>query len=178
MSQSIDPAFGHWLAGFIDGEGSFTMQSFHGGVDPRPRFSIEVRADDTPIIEEIHRRTGIGKLSRRHRKMATIKDRPQIIWTVNRNADLRRLVEILDAYPLRAKKKRDYEIWKQAVPLLERRPGRPNARDQTASIRLNRRFREIQQQLIAVRKYREPDEPPPPPPVVNDGYEEVPLFEM
>jgi hypothetical protein len=64
-STEIDDGFGHWLAGFADGEGSFNI-----GHPKRPAapsyncsFSIGLRIDDLPILEEIERRTGIGRLS-------------------------------------------------------------------------------------------------------------------
>jgi hypothetical protein len=105
--------FGHWLAGFIDGEGSFVILRPTTGNRWSLRFQLTLRADDLPIIEEIHRRTGLGIVF--VRGPYGKNPNPDAIWLVNKIAHMRRLVEIFDRYPLRAKKARDFAIWREGV---------------------------------------------------------------
>jgi hypothetical protein len=58
MNDAIDPGFGHWFAGFVDGEGCFLITRV--GKSYRCIFSLHLRGDDRPILEEIHRNLGIG----------------------------------------------------------------------------------------------------------------------
>lgn len=109
----MDKDFGHWLAGFIDGEGCFLI-AVNGGYFS-PRFSIKLRADESPIIERIHQETRIGKTS--FYPYNGIKGNPQVNWNVNSRQDCRTLADLLDKYPLRAKKAKDFAIWRQAVRL-------------------------------------------------------------
>jgi hypothetical protein len=120
--------FGHWLAGFIDGEGCFYLRI---GDESRRgirrnldiRFSVGVRDDDYEVLEEIVVRTGVGRLSRFRPKSTS---NPGARWAVSKFSDLRELIEILDRFPLRAKKRKDYAVWREAVLAyiaLERKPG-------------------------------------------------------
>lgn len=108
-----------WLAGFIDGEGSFNI-SHHGG-NYQPRFSLKLRDDDTSIIEEVQHFLAVGTVrkskcspigSKYYSPNAHMQIRLDII-----GSDNVKLVEILDKYPLRSKKLRDYTIWKVAVEI-------------------------------------------------------------
>jgi hypothetical protein len=102
--------FGHWFAGFFDGEGSLGIYS--DGRTYRCTASIQLRADDEPILYEIIERLGMGAL---YRSPGHGNTAPQVSWRAERRTHCFRLVELFDAYPLRAKKARDYAIWRQAV---------------------------------------------------------------
>lgn len=108
----IDDGFGHWLAGFIDGEGCFRIHKEKSGGYYACHFTLKVRDDDAPIIREIVERTGIG-----HTKPDLIRNgsKPAIIWVVQSKAECLKLIPLLDRYPLRAKKRRDYAVWREAV---------------------------------------------------------------
>jgi hypothetical protein len=109
--------FGHWLAGFIDGEGCFYMRL--GDVSRKGkrtaldiRMTVGLRADERPIIEEILARTGLGRISM---NKAHGRRNPEVRWNVSKHSELMGLIEILDEFPLRAKKRRDYAIWRGAT---------------------------------------------------------------
>jgi len=111
--------FGHWLAGFIDGEGCFTIiRNANGGWENK--FFINVRDDESEIIQDIQSRLQIGRTY--HLAARTYsKSKPQISWRVYRHDDCLALIDFLDQYPLRAKKARDFAIWRKAVEAKDRK---------------------------------------------------------
>lgn len=113
----IDPGFAHWLAGFIDGEGCFHVHKKRvNDCDTYDcQFSINLRADDADIIAEIQSRLGgIGTIASR-KVRSEGNGKPQVRYCVSSKSDCMKLHAILSAFPLRAKKKRDFEIWSQAL---------------------------------------------------------------
>lgn len=115
----VPPDFGHWLAGFIDGEGCFIINRKRqrcGVLCAHTRMSLRLRDDDEPILREIVAVTGLGHVIRVPQRGHDGHNRkPQVWWHVGGIADSQRLVELLDRFPLRAKKARDYVIWREAV---------------------------------------------------------------
>ncbi len=116
---SITDSFGSWLSGLIDGEGSFsiTYRPAETGVNRdyySCRFSLNLRADDWKTLRMIKEETNLGILHAHHKNYI---GNPQVVWTISALRDCFLLCELLDKYPLRSKKIRDYETWKQAVHL-------------------------------------------------------------
>jgi hypothetical protein len=111
MTLLSDDGFGHWLAGFADGEGCFNIAR-NGNGSMFCQFRIQVRSDDEPILLEIQRRTGLGRLTKVYKNRGA---NPSVIWYVSSKAECLALVELFETYPLRAKKQRDFEIWARAV---------------------------------------------------------------
>jgi hypothetical protein len=139
-----DDAFGHWFAGFTDGEGCFRVKPTNKGTF-QCRFSIGLRADDAPILHEIREWLGFGILV--HSGRDSIKQE-QWRLEVNRKVDTVKLVEIFDAYPLRAKKARDFAIWRQAVAVWAdvvngRQADWTSMSDLADALREERRFRAV-----------------------------------
>jgi hypothetical protein len=134
--------FGNWLAGFIDGEGCFMIGKRGGG--PTCWFQICVRDDDAETLRRIAAETGIGSI---YTLVANGTSKPQVIWSVYVKHECRRLVEILDAYPLRARKANDYEIWKRAIHVWHGAPGETR----------NARLFALMQHLRAARDYEAPE---------------------
>lgn len=110
--------FGHWLAGFIDGEGCFLISQTSAARRRNTAkyvmsFQICVRADDGAILEECAQRTGLGTVYYFQKKREKQGDVAR--WDCQRKADLLAMVRLLDRFPLRAKKATDYAIWREAV---------------------------------------------------------------
>ena len=144
--RHLESAFGHWLAGLIDGEGSFGIGRVKDGYGLR--LSIQLRDDDCEILREIQLRLGLGSIGRRPGRSGNAK--PCCVWTVQSRADVEELVEVLDRYPLRSKKAAHYAIWRQAVEVWSGMPRRSwGSRDWGPII-------ELKQQLEAMRQYRPP----------------------
>jgi hypothetical protein len=110
-AEELPIDFGHWLAGFVDGEGSFEIQA-KGRGGYFCRFVIGLRADDLPVLEEIQRVTGLGRIDL---DRSNARAHPAARWKVCRKADLAELVRYFERFPLRAKKRRDFELWREAV---------------------------------------------------------------
>jgi hypothetical protein len=150
LDESDDAAFGHWLAGLIDGEGSFGIYSSNGHrgrADWRFVFSINLRADDAALLQAVHKRMGIGRIYRapNHRE----RQHPTVIWRIDSASEHETLVRFIDTYPLWSKKRRDYSIWREALL----------ARGDRA------RVRSLQKRLSQTRRYEAPSgsaEPLPP----------------
>jgi hypothetical protein len=135
-----DPEFWAWFAGFADGEGCFgVIKSRTGGRDwPQPFFKIAVRADERPILEEIRDRLGCGRVSV-HVPGGTTSNL-QLKFELTSLSDCERLVEVLTAHPLRAKKRQDFETWSQLIA-------------EKAANGATPRVWELREKLIAGRRY-------------------------
>lgn len=115
-TKKLDEAFGHWLAGFVDGEGCFHITAqVNGPLGHRSygcKFDVELRSDDAAILEEIHRRTSLGSIRSIAKASAS---RPTVRWEVKQKAECLALVDLFDQFPLRTKKANDFAIWRLAV---------------------------------------------------------------
>ena len=149
----VSDDFGHWLAGFIDGEGCFSV-SYNGQRQRYPSlkctFRIALRSDDTPLLEECRRQTGLGVVYRQ-RPFANQKWNPSAMWHVAHKSDSARLIEILDRFPLRSKKARDYAVWREAVIVRNSRRGTRYDAAITAQLE------ELRIRLMEGRKWQEHD---------------------
>jgi hypothetical protein len=111
-----------WTAGFIDGEGcfGFTIRcNKRGGIKYTvPMFSVQLRADDTDAFTVLESVLGKGyRVLRKMRYPSSMKWNTcpciQEIW--KSKEQLNRVLSVLDSYPLLAKKKRDYKLWREGV---------------------------------------------------------------
>lgn len=106
-----DPAFGYYLAGLIDGEGCFRVQRHERGTHSCT-FTMKLRADDRTILDRAQRWLKAGTISD---VPSDGSNHPQVRWAVQDKEGCQRLVDVLDKYPLRAKKAVDYMTWREAV---------------------------------------------------------------
>lgn len=115
-------AFGNWLSGFADGEGTFVLylhrNKYKSGTYETHRafFSLGLRADDEEILYEIQRFWKVGRILS---GKANKGSRPRQVIRIN---SARELVEVViphfERYPLRSKKSRDFLIWRKGAELL------------------------------------------------------------
>jgi len=142
----IDPDFGHWFAGLVDGEGCFTLRLATLGNKQyvQPGFHLGLRDDDEPILLEICSRLEINKPLKRER--AYKGSHPQAEISISSWKLCRKLVDLFDSFPLRAKKKYDYDIWREAVLL--------RTEGSVYSEELHRRLLRYRDELVSGRKYK------------------------
>jgi len=112
-----DDAFGYWLSGFVDGEGCFHARGHIRKSDNAKclvvYFSVKLRADDRPILEAIRGTLGIGHIYEYGEKLSK---HPQADYRVHHREELAGvIIPHFDRYPLRSKKGRDYQIWREIV---------------------------------------------------------------
>jgi hypothetical protein len=125
-------AFGHWMSGFVDGEGCFLLYFHRRKIDrrdyPRARFAIQLRFDDEPILGMIQSFLGCGAIHYNHSKSKLTRNIKAYISVDDIVLLHNVVVKHFDDYPLRAKKRSDFLIWKEAVKLLYHVSCRPTAR--------------------------------------------------
>ncbi|HYT42868.1 MAG TPA: LAGLIDADG family homing endonuclease, partial [Methylomirabilota bacterium] len=109
----IEPDFGHWFAGFTDGEGCFQIKKNRLGWVCR--FKLKLRADDVFILNKIQQTLQIGKLQLSIDNNPNRNSKPTISFAVENKKDCLFLCDLFTKFPLRAKKAKDFEIWKEAV---------------------------------------------------------------
>lgn len=115
-AKTFDAYWCSWFSGFTDGEGCFMIILRKNGTAPNICFRIQLRADDKSILKEIHHTLGIGRTKDHKRKIIRPNWNPAYIFEINKINDIVNvLIPIFDAYPLRAKKLRDYKIWREAA---------------------------------------------------------------
>ena len=116
-------AFGHWLAGFADGEGCFYLGWMvrRDRLYPRPiaYFYITLRSDDRAILESIRSYWGAGSIYGHSHTSKDRNSRPRSSFWVHRAREVGEvIIPHFERHPLRAKKRRDFEIWRQGAGLI------------------------------------------------------------
>lgn len=123
--EDIDrDSFGNWLSGFIDGEGCFRLLFIcnkrpNGKTYqvPTARFELCLRQDDYETILLIHAYWNGGCLYKKN--SMRVGQQPACGYYLSSSVDLwEKVVPHIDKYPLYAKKRHDYVIWRRGVELL------------------------------------------------------------
>src|SRR5262245_39478982 len=108
--------FGQWLTGFVDGEGCFELKVTRRKQSlPRlcASFVICLRADDVAILNQIRAFFGCGGIWYDN---GPARKNPLAIYSTSAWTDLATIiVPHFERYPLRAKKARDFPLWREAV---------------------------------------------------------------
>src|SRR5205085_12135731 len=100
---------GHFVAGFIDGEAHLAIVEQNGGQSYSCAMTLGVRDDDVALLRWLAASTGLGTVNP---VSARSTSKPQARWVLRSQADCLGLVELLDRYELRGRKRREYEIWR------------------------------------------------------------------
>jgi hypothetical protein len=111
-AQGLSRFDGHALAGFIDAEACFSIQPNNHGRTWACAMTVAVRLDDGDVLADLARSTGLGRLQT---KPSYRGSRPQAVWQINSKRECAELTRMLRRFPLRARKRRDFEIWARAV---------------------------------------------------------------
>jgi len=115
---------GDYIAGFVDGEGCFALKFRRDVRHERKNkpvyfywdieFAILLRADDKEILESIRNTLDCGKIGQSDKRGMTR-------YAVNDIHDLLyKIVPFFEKHQLRAKKKYDFVLWKEALGILIR----------------------------------------------------------
>jgi len=116
QKEKLNP---HYIAGFIDGEGSFSVsignhKTLKRGKEVRPEFEIELRADDREILERILVTIGCGRIyDCSYERYGWY---PHVKYKITSSKDMKNfLFPFLDKNPLQAKKAKAYKWFKEIV---------------------------------------------------------------
>jgi hypothetical protein len=114
---------GDYVAGFVDGEGCFALNYRRDVRHDRKnkpvyyywkiQFVITLRDDDKKILEEIRNSLGCGNV--------TVNRRGAARYQVSSLEDLStKILPFFEKHSLRAMKRHDFELWKEALHILMR----------------------------------------------------------
>lgn len=112
----------HYVIGFIDGEGSFSVSINHhktlkSGIEIKPEFEIELRADDREILERIAVTIGTGIIyDCSYERYGWYPHTKYKISSTKEMAN--KLFPFLDRYHLQAKKRQNYLVFKKIVGMM------------------------------------------------------------
>jgi hypothetical protein len=157
--------FGTWLSGFTDGEGSFVLTlDKRDYVVPKAHFGIALRDDDAEILYQIQSYFDCGGVYPvKRRKMSNGRmNNPGKVFGIGNTVDLvREIIPQFENYPLRAKKRHDFLIWKEGVLLMYEVLNRRHPKTSDTNKFLAKwteleleRFTLLEQALKEQRKYR------------------------
>jgi hypothetical protein len=111
----------HYIAGFVDGEGSFHV-AFQRSVDARigwqaiPEFHVSQNACSRSVLEAIRERLGCGVIKANHR--GSRSDRTLVLVVRNRQDLSIRVIPFFERYSLHTQKKRDFELFRDVVRMM------------------------------------------------------------
>lgn len=159
---SISDGFGNWFAGFFAGEGCFAIHARRqadGRLDRQMAIKVSLRDDDLSILQEIQRELGVGRIHRRVRSEREAKNgNPIATLTVQRIADLAEVIApLFDRYPLRAKKAREYPVWRAALMDQYARTMGGVSRRRPGGSEYDERFMAAVAEVRRIRSYRSPE---------------------
>ncbi|MBI2263542.1 LAGLIDADG family homing endonuclease [Candidatus Berkelbacteria bacterium] len=120
---------GDYVAGLVDGEGCFYLMYRHETKRNRtnkttyyrwiPYFCINVREDDKDLIQKVSNTLSCGKiyLLKKRKKQNNWGD---TVWFGVQNIDdvYNKIIPFFKKFPLRGKKKFDFELWEKAVKII------------------------------------------------------------
>ena len=120
IDLDISPEWCAWFSGWLDGEGCFTVESKgNRGNALVPVLKVGLRDDDLLLLKQVRHILNCGRVSSFSNESARIlgkQSQDTVRWQVkviSENCHI--IVPILDKYPLRSKKHRDYIIWRELV---------------------------------------------------------------
>ena len=145
-SPGLSGAEAHTLAGFLDAESHLGVIPNNGGATWRCECSVNLRDDDREILIGYRGKLGLGHLTQ---VAARNGSRPQVLWKIGSKLECQALGEILDAHPLRGRKRREYEIWREASMVWASRRRGPGPAGRA-------RLAQLAAYLLAERVYRDP----------------------
>ncbi len=133
--MDADEALNHFIAGFVSGEGSFFITAHRTISRRKPSlqvvcgFSLKLRDDDRELVEIIREALGLNcaiheiKSDHYHYTYDEhIKRKDAVMLIVRRLSDLtEHVLPFFDRYSLRGCKRKNYELWRRAVIMVEHR---------------------------------------------------------
>lgn len=145
-APGLSEAEANTLAGLLDAESHLAITPNNNRTGWRCLCAVSLRDDDRETLVRYHDKLGLGHLGS---VPARNGSRPQVRWTIQTRLECHVLTKLLDAHSLRGRKRREYDIWREAATLwVSKRQGfAPGARARLA---------QLAAALVAERVYTEP----------------------
>ena len=113
---------GHYIAGFVDGEGSFHI-AFQRRTDLKfgwqavPEFHISQNFTSRKVLEAIRKQLQCGYIKAND---AAGKRDKTLVYVVRDRKDLiRKIVPFFERFPLRTEKRKDFELFRKIIQMME-----------------------------------------------------------
>jgi len=111
-----------YVAGFVDAEGSFSVsvgrnKTTRRGFEVRPEFEIELRADDSKILERVLVTIGCGRIyDCSYERYGWY---PHVKYKITSIKDMEKfLFPFFDKHPLQAKKAKTYLLFREIIIMM------------------------------------------------------------
>jgi hypothetical protein len=119
IESPFDEVAGYWASGLVDGEGCFFLMVKLRYDRPYVYFKFEIglREDDKETLEKLQRALGGFGCIR------TNNSNRSVALHVSRRDELLVVADFFERYPLRSKKRIDFEIWASALRYYDTKRG-------------------------------------------------------
>lgn len=107
----------NWISGFVDGEGCFhialnKLSKMSLGYQVLPEFRLVQHSRDIEILKQIKDFLNMGVLRKNHGDRSELRIRKLV--------ELVRLIHFFEEYPLRTKKRKDFELFREVIVMMQR----------------------------------------------------------
>ncbi len=115
---------GFYIAGFVDGEGSFHIAfqkrpDLKFGWQAIPEFHISQNFTSREVLEEIQTVLQCGRI--KNNDAAGKRDKTLVYVVRDRDDLLKKVIPFFEKYPLHTVKRKDFEIFRKIVQMIERK---------------------------------------------------------
>lgn len=113
----------HYIAGFVDGEGSFHIafqktQNVKLGWQVIPEFHVSQNWHAKKVLQAIQNRFDCGYVKFNHAK--SLKDKTLVLVIRNRSDLLQKVVPFFEQYPLHTEKQKDFAKFREVLKLMNK----------------------------------------------------------
>ncbi len=115
---------GYYIAGFVDGEGSFhvAIQKSNNvklGFQIIPEFHVSQNRSRKATLELIKKTLDCGYIKPNHRKR--LNDRSDVLVVRNHNDLTKKVIPFFEKFPILSTKQKDFEIFSKIVKLIKKK---------------------------------------------------------
>ncbi len=123
QQERPDDGLCQYIAGFVDGEGSFHVAVQRSrftrlGLQVIPEFHVSQNPERAEVLKLIQQTLGCGYIKANH--PGSVRDRSMVLVVRNRSDLARRVVPFFERFPLRSSKQREFQTFATIVQAMER----------------------------------------------------------
>ncbi len=123
QQERPDEGLCQYVAGFVDGEGSFHVAVQRSrftrvGLQVIPEFHVSQNPERAEVLEWIREVLGCGYIKTNH--PGSLRDRSVVLVVRNRRDLVERVVPFFERFPLRSSKQREFQVFATIIRSMER----------------------------------------------------------